>query len=289
MGKNGALRCAHVKLPPIGGVDRHGKLHGTRRRFAAAFCAGSRNRFRSLRSLSLHLSGKSARRNSALSRTSAAQRRTIRDPGWGNAVRCHSGAAKRNPEPINTDMSGRGGPSCTFLERQRLPAPLARPGLTGGKRLEQWTATHGDSFSKSLVDILRWTRTAPRPVPTPMRCSTRRHPMWTSTSDVEPTARSSTRLRPNGADLEAKAACRLRRALGAAEVFELGRLANENPPRLRTYDAPGPGSTWSNSTPPIMRSCGRAWPTGFMPRPGTSRSRKETGAAEPWYGRRAFS
>jgi putative acyl-CoA dehydrogenase len=39
---------------------------------------------------------------------------------------------------------------------------------------------------------------------------------------------------------------------GSAEAFQRGRIANENPPRLRPFDSKGaPGSTRSSSTPPI--------------------------------------
>ena len=41
------------------------------------------------------------------------------------------------------------------------------------------------------------------------------------------------------------------RIAGSAAAAELGRLANEHPPRLRAFDAKAGASTASSSIPPI--------------------------------------
>jgi putative acyl-CoA dehydrogenase len=46
-------------------------------------------------------------------------------------------------------------------------------------------------------------------------------------------------LKTNGADPEAEGLIAFGEAWGSAERFDLGRLANENPPKLRTHDARG--------------------------------------------------
>ena len=271
VGKNGALRCAHVKLPPIGGVDRHGKLARNSVPLRGSFLRWIPEQV-PFASLSLPPPVREERPpkfRSFPDVRSAAEN----DPGsrMGKCGACHSGAAKRNPEPINTDMSGRGGPSCTFLERQRLPAPLARPGLTGGKRLEQWTATHEILFQNPL-----WTffdGREPRPAPS-------RHPSGVQSDaalfgrqprDVEPT-RSSTRC---GRTVPIPTKAALAPSASAGGRPKCSSSAG-SPTRTRRSCAPttlpGSGSTWSNSIRPITRSCGRASRRGCRP-PAASRKK----------------
>ena len=58
----------------------------------------------------------------------------------------------------------------------------------------------------------------------------------------------------NGGAAAAKELSEFGRHWGSAAMAARGRIANENPPKLRTFDARGIGATWSSSIRPITRS-----------------------------------
>ena len=66
---------------------------------------------------------------------------------------------------------------------------------------------------------------------------------------------------------------------GSAETFELGRLANENPPRLHIVDAKGDRADLVEFHPAyIMPCCKRAWRRASIAHPGSPAKRKSRSA-----------
>ena len=84
----------------------------------------------------------------------------------------------------------------------------------------------------------------------------------------------------NGAGDEAAALAAFGRRWGSAPMFEQARLANENPPKLRAFDARAAAATRSSFIRPITPSWRRASARGCTPRLGGPTARRRRAPAE---------
>ena len=96
-------------------------------------------------------------------------------------------------------------------------------------------------------------------------------------------------LQAQGIDVFAIGLSALGQAYGAVERLELGRLANENPPKLRTHDARGHRVDRVESTPPTTRSCAPASKPVCIARPGTNPAMQAPRKGATLPGRRGFT
>ena len=101
---------------------------------------------------------------------------------------------------------------------------------------------------------------------TPTKCSTSRRRTGMSIC-LRATGRCRTPWRRTGG-AEATALSVFGRRWGSAPMFEQARLANANPPSLRTFDARDTARISSSSTRPITPSWPKASARAFTPRPG---------------------